>query len=123
MASNNHRKKGVKFCPNHPKKELIFACDDCADTPVCSLCISTEYKGHTVTDLDLLAPTKYNFIQDLNNEIHTDTIPSIENNIRGAEGSVSEFEESISAHIDRVERQRQSLREALVVFPTKLFQF
>ena len=114
MDFYQNREKGDIFCPKHRTKELIFSCDDCADTPVCSLCISTEHKGHKCTDLDLLAKAKYNFIQDFNNEIQTEnTITKIADNIQIAEYSVSLFEKSISAEISRVEGQRQFLMKTI----------
>ena len=113
MASHHRRKKGDKFCPKHPKKELTFSCDDCADTPVCSLCITTDHKGHKFTDLDSLAQAKYNFIQDFNNEIKTQIIPKIENNLQHADVSMGTFEQSIAVDIDRVEGQRNYLKKKI----------
>ena len=113
MESSDEKKrgKGDKFCPKHPNKELIFSCDDCASDLVCSLCISTEHKGHKFTDLDLLAQEKYKFIQDFKDEVQNEySIPKIDSIIQGAEISVSRFEITITDDIDRVEGQRQFLK-------------
>ena len=112
MESHHLRKKGDQFCQKHPKKELTFSCDDCDDTPVCNLCISRNHKGHEVTDIDFLAQTKYNYIQVFN--INTKYIfPKIETNLQRAEDSMSTFEQSISADIDRVEGQRNYLKKKI----------
>ena len=113
MASSV-RTKGCKFCPKHPTKELLLVCKQCNNEPVCLTCLSTSHIGHNVVDLDIVAQEKYNYIQEINNKIEKENIPTIRTNLQIAEEKVRKVEQDILANIECIKEHHQNLRDLLL---------
>ena len=94
MASSIFREKGDKMCVHHPKEECSFMCEDC-DTPICENCISTLHHGHRIKSLRIVAQDKFNFIQDFDDRINSETIPKINDGVQTADDVVQELKKLI----------------------------
>ena len=97
------RPKGNKFCLKHPNRELIFTCDNCEETLICDICVSSEHKGHTFAAIAMGVQGQFNIIQDFNTFTEEKTIPKLEETEKAAEISFDEFEQHIRSDITNIE--------------------
>ena len=124
MASSNFREKGDKICVSHPKEECSFMCEDC-DIPICKSCISTLHHGHRIKSIEIVAQDKFNFIQDFDNRIKSETIPKINDGVQAADDVVHDMKKLIDKgkqHLCRGVGCEVEKRSSLVVraFPPYL---
>ena len=109
------RRKGHKICQDHAKRELIFTCDNCEDTPICDICITAEHKGHNVSSVALGAKERFDWIMLFNTRTEDETIPKFKKAEKAAELVFKDFKEHIHSEISNVE-VRQILKNIIYVY-------
>ena len=69
-------------------------CEDC-DIPICKSCISTLHQRHLIKAIEIVAQDKFNFIQDFDNRIKSETIPKINDGLQTADDVVRDMNKLI----------------------------
>ena len=113
------RKRGDKFCIEHPKDELILLCKDCNETLVCTTCISSTHSGHKVVAIRLIIQEKFTHLKDLTTEIQSTKIPQIETNIKQADEAMKQTQLNLQDQIKKIEDHGKYLKELIVKSTTE----
>ena len=113
MSTFLGRLKGSKLCIDHLGKELTFVCETCGRIPVCSTCISTDHKGHSVTEIEAEGDVQFRVLLDYDTDTEQNTIPNIEKKVKDADDNLVFLEESIRDEIEKVEKKACRVKEII----------
>ena len=81
------REKGAKFCPLHPKKKLVFLCEQC-NILICNKCVHKEHLGHPGEAVEEVAEKKFGQLDDFIPKTEEITIPKVKHNVQQVESHV-----------------------------------
>lgn len=117
--ANARREKGCKLCIHHIKQEITFLCEDCDET-ICDMCVSSCHQRHLITPIALVAQSKFNFIQDFNNQVKSDIIPKINDEMKTAQDAVLNMERTATRSTVEVNEQRRLLHAKIDIIADQI---